>query len=106
MIKRQFHDNWRMRKGEEPADAARPVILPHDAMIHEQRQANAEGGSAHGYFPGGVYVYEKKFVAPKEWKNRRIYLEFEGVYKNSAVSLNGIKIGGRPYGYVLPFGAS
>lgn len=33
---------------------------------------------------------------------RCIYLEFEGVYKNSTVSLNGIKVGGRPYGYV-PF---
>lgn len=55
MIKQKFHDNWLMRKAEEPIEAARRVVLPHDAMIHEKRQANAEGGSAHGYFPGGVY---------------------------------------------------
>lgn len=102
MIKQQFHDNWRMRKGEEPEEASRPVILPHDAMIYEQRQADAPGGSAHGYFPGGVYIYEKRFTAPAEWKNKRVYLEFEGVYKNSAVSLNGTELGSRPYGYV-PF---
>ena len=102
MIKQKFHDNWWMRKGEEPAEAACSVILPHDAMIHEKRQANAEGGSAHGYFPGGIYIYEKKFPVPEEWKEKCIYLEFEGVYKNSAISLNGVKIGGRPYGYV-PF---
>lgn len=102
MIKQQFHDNWWMRKGEESSEAACPVILPHDAMIHEKRQSNAEGGSAHGYFPGGIYIYEKRFVVPEEWKGKCVYLEFEGVYKNSAISLNGEKIGGRPYGYV-PF---
>lgn len=102
MIKKQFHDNWQMRKSGEPETAMRPVILPHDAMIHEKRKADAEGGSAHGYFPGGVYIYENRFIAPSEWKNKHIYLEFEGVYKNSTVSLNGIRLGGRPYGYV-PF---
>lgn len=67
MIKQQFHNNWLLRKGEESAEAACPVILTHDAMIHEKRQANAEGGSAHGYFPGGIYVYEKRFVM-KRWR--------------------------------------
>lgn len=47
-------------------------------------------------------IYEKKFPVPEEWEEKCIYLEFEGVYKNSTVSLNGVKIGGRPYGYV-PF---
>ena len=102
MIKQQFHDHWRIKRGEEPEEAMRPVILPHDAMIHEQRQADAEGGSAHGYFPGGVYVYEKRFSAPIEWQKKRVYLEFEGIYQNSSVSLNGVSLGGRPYGYV-PF---
>lgn len=102
MIKQLFHDNWLLRKEKESIEAARPVILPHDAMIHEKRLANTAGGSAHGYFPGGVYIYEKKFRVPEEWKEKCVYLEFEGVYKNSAISLNGIKVGGRPYGYV-PF---
>ncbi|MGN0350239.1 MAG: glycoside hydrolase family 2 TIM barrel-domain containing protein [Roseburia sp.] len=102
MIKKQFHDNWLLRKEQESIEAARPVILPHDAMIHEKRQANAAGGSAHGYFPGGRYIYEKKFIVPGEWKEKRIYLEFEGIYKNSVIRINGEKIGGRPYGYV-PF---
>lgn len=47
-------------------------------------------------------IYEKKFPVPEEWEEKCIYLEFEGVYKNSTISLNGVKIGGRPYRYV-PF---
>lgn len=102
MIKQPFHDNWQIRKDGEPVKAARPVILPHDAMLHEERQADAAGGSAHGYFPGGSYIYEKRFSAPEEWKGNCVYLEFEGVYKDSTVRLNGVRLGGRPYGYV-PF---
>lgn len=102
MKKQQFHDNWKMKKAEELADAWKPVILPHDAMIHELRQPESEGGSAHGYFPGGVYLYEKRFEIPEEWKEKRVYLEFEGIYKNSKIQFNGETVGGRPYGYV-PF---
>lgn len=41
-------------------------------------------------------------MVPDEWKEKHLYLEFEGVYKNSTVSINGVEIGGRSYGYV-PF---
>ena len=80
----------------------KPVTLPHDAMIHEQRTADAVGGSAHGFFPGGVYTYEKTFTAPAEWEGKHVLFRFEGVYKNSSVSINGKTAGGRPYGYI-PF---
>ncbi|MBD5155466.1 MAG: glycoside hydrolase family 2 protein [Oscillibacter sp.] len=79
-----------------------PVQLPHDAMIHENRDPASPGGGGHGYFPGGVYVYEKTFHAPMEWKDQTISLLFEGVYKNSTVTVNGTAAGGQPYGYT-PF---
>ncbi|MDY3888568.1 MAG: hypothetical protein SOZ17_05115, partial [Agathobacter sp.] len=41
----------------------------------------------------------KKFVAPVEWADKNIFIEFEGVYKNSKVLLNGKEIGGQKYGY-------
>ena len=41
------------------------VRLPHDAQILEKRSAEASDGG-HGYFPGGVYTYEKVFMAPVE----------------------------------------
>lgn len=71
-------------------------------MIHEKRCADSPGGSAHGYFIGGIYEYEKHFTAPEEWRNKTLMLEFEGVYKNAEVCINGKKAGNRPYGYV-PF---
>ncbi|MBQ6362433.1 MAG: DUF4982 domain-containing protein [Lachnospiraceae bacterium] len=74
------------------------VTLPHDAQITEKRSAEASNGG-HGYFPGGVYTYEKVFMAPAEWEGKAIILEFEGVYKNAAVSLNGKQLTFRPYGY-------
>lgn len=74
------------------------VRLPHDAQIFEKRSADASDGG-HGYFPGGVYTYEKIFEAPSEWEDKTVLVEFEGVYRNSTVSLNGKKIGGHRYGY-------
>ena len=74
------------------------VTLPHDAQITEKRRADV-GGSGHGYFPGGVYTYEKIFTAPAQWEGKRILVEFEGVYKNASVSLNGKEILFHPYGY-------
>ena len=75
-----------------------PVTLPHDAQILEKRDPKVSDGG-HGYFPGGVYTYEKTFPAPAEWKGKKVLVEFEGVYKNSTVSLNGNVIGGHKYGY-------
>lgn len=100
MKAQRFHDNWQFWK--QGCDERQTVTLPHDAMIHEERCADAPGGSAHGFFPGGVYFYEKTFFAPKEWENKTVSFEFEGVYKDSAVSINGKKAGDCAYGYV-PF---
>lgn len=86
-----------MRKKGESVENACPVIRPHDAMIHEKRLANAEEGSTHGYFPGGVYIYEKRFIIPETWREKCIYLEFEGIYKNSSVSSRN----GKKYPYLI-----
>ena len=74
------------------------VTLPHDAQISEKRSKDASNGG-HGYFPGGIYTYEKTFSAPAEWEGKTILAEFEGVYKNATVSLNGKELCFHPYGY-------
>lgn len=95
-----FNHNWQFWK--QGCTDQQTVTLPHDAMIHEQRQPNGAGGSAHGFFPGGIYVYEKTFTAPAEWADKTVSIEFEGVYRNATVAINGKNAGGRAYGYV-PF---
>lgn len=90
MKKISFNQNWTCN--------GTPVRLPHDAQILEKRNpAVSDGG--HGYFPGGIYTYEKTFTAPTEWESKKVLVEFEGVYKNSTVSLNGNVVGGHKYGY-------
>ncbi len=75
------------------------VTLPHDAMIHEKREPGNPSGSAQAYFPGNTYVYEKNFLKPDA---EHVVLQFEGVYKNAIVFINGKEAGGAPYGYI-PF---
>ena len=85
-----FIDNWTCNGA--------PVTLPHDAMIRERRSADTSNGG-HGYFPGGVYTYEKKFNTPADWEGKTVITEFEGVYKNATVSLNGETLCFHAYGY-------
>jgi beta-galactosidase/beta-glucuronidase len=98
MIKQDFNNEWSFYRNDEEKQAIK-VNLPHDAMIHEQRRADSEGKGAVGFFPGGVYVYEKAFDVPQEWQNKCVTFEFEGIYKNSKVFINGVEAGGRAYGY-------
>lgn len=75
------------------------VTLPHDAMLALPRRADAASGSSSGYFEGGAVTYRKEFEAPDAWRERVIELEFQGVYRDAMVYLNGILIGQRPNGY-------
>lgn len=59
----------------------------------------ADGGSGNGFLPGGIGWYRKTFNVPKSWKNKVIYIEFDGIYMDSDVWINGKHLGNRPYGY-------
>ena len=78
------------------------VSLPHDAMLSERRDPLLKDGSATGYFPGGVYHYEKAFNAPPSWLESHVVLHFDGVYRHSEILLNGKKIAFHANGYT-PF---
>ncbi len=93
----EFNDSWRFWK-QGGADG-QIITLPHDAMIHEKRCPDGPGGSAHGFFPGGVYVYEKTFDAPAQWEDQTVLFIFDGVYRNAAVAINGQEAGRHAYGY-------
>ncbi|MEW9870735.1 glycoside hydrolase family 2 TIM barrel-domain containing protein [Arthrobacter sp. HS15c] len=96
MIRSPFNAGWTFRpKANEFAELTGaamppvPVTLPHDAIIGTPRDPDAEGGAATGYFHGGTWEYSKSFDAPQEWAGKRIYLEFEGIYRSSLVYVNG-----------------
>uniref|UniRef100_A0AAU1ZWS3 DUF4982 domain-containing protein n=1 Tax=Streptomyces sp. NBC_00093 TaxID=2975649 RepID=A0AAU1ZWS3_9ACTN len=110
MIRTSFNDGWQARPKVNPfAELSgtkvpfRPVTLPHDAMIERERAApggevTMEGGAG-AYFPGGVYEYRKTFAVPEEDRGKRIFVEFEGVYRDATVFINGDYAGQRPFGY-------
>lgn len=98
MKRMDFNRDWSCRclTREGPAE---PITLPHDAMRGEPRTNDSAGENNTGWYLGGDYEYAKTFTAPAEWKGQSILLEFEGVYRNAEVWLNGKRAAFRPYGY-------
>ncbi|OON67534.1 beta-galactosidase GalB [Hymenobacter sp. CRA2] len=102
-----FNKDWKFYLGDDARakdsgfnDASwRPLTLPHDWSIEgrfdEKNPAKPEGGG----LPTGVGWYRKTFVLPAT-AGQRVYIEFDGVYRNSEVWLNGQLLGRRPNGYV------
>ena len=77
----------------------KPVTLPHDAMLAEPRTAISAGGTNTGWYEGYDYEYQRTLTVPENELADTHILEFEGVYHNAEVWLNGQKAAFRPYGY-------
>jgi len=102
-----FNKDWKFFLGDEPGAKSpafidtkwRKLTLPHDWSIEgkfdEKNPAKPEGGG----LPTGIGWYRKEFTAPANFASRLITIEFDGVYKNSEVWVNGKYLGKRPYGY-------
>lgn len=101
MIRKSFNANWFFCNAQNQAQPRMvgPIALPHDAMLGEQRSPDAQTGHAGGFFPGGVYIYEKTFDLPEDAAAKTILFEFEGIYQRSIVFINGKEAGGWPFGY-------
>ncbi|MGJ8694488.1 MAG: sugar-binding domain-containing protein [Thalassotalea sp.] len=73
------------------------VRLPHDWAVALPYDKDAAAST--GFKMGGIGWYRKNFILDKADINKQIWLEFDGIYNNSAVWINGHYVGGRPYGY-------
>ena len=74
----------------------RKLDLPHDWAIEGDFMPSNPSGAGGGALPGGVGWYRKHFTVDKADK---YFIEFDGVYMNAAVYINGHLLGKRPYGY-------
>ncbi|SDX50113.1 beta-galactosidase [Arthrobacter sp. cf158] len=105
MSRVSFNDDWSVRPkvsifADQPGvSAGLEVTLPHDAMIGMQRSPAAGSGSHGGYFPGGAVEYSKTFRVPETYRQKRLSLEFHGVYRDAMGFVNGHFAGQRPFGY-------
>ena len=75
------------------------VHVPHDAMLGERRSPNAPTANAGAYFNGGVYQYDHELEVPDDWKDKVVFLEFEGVMGHTSVYVNDAKVASHAYGY-------
>jgi beta-galactosidase len=74
--------------------------VPHDYSISQPFSQSSASGSGGGYLDGGVGWYRKSFSLPSAASGQRIFVQFDGVYMDSTVWMNGMKVCARPYGYV------
>lgn len=93
-----FNHGWSYRhlNSDEPFT---PVTVPHDAMLAEPRSPFAASGLNSGWFEGRDYEYVKRFTPDASLAGSSMILEFEGVYHNAEVWVNGERAAFRPYGY-------
>ncbi|MDR0995413.1 MAG: DUF4982 domain-containing protein [Tannerella sp.] len=78
----------------------RQLNLPHDWSIEADFSPKYPAGVGGGALPGGMGWYRKHFKVPATDKDKAVYLEFDGIYRDSRVWLNGHLLGYRPYGYI------
>jgi beta-galactosidase len=103
-----FNQNWRFQLGDvaNGQDASlndsqwRQLNLPHDWSIEGEFSEKHPAGTGGGALPGGMGWYRKTFIVPATAKRKLVFIEFDGVYRNSEVWINGHYLGKRPYGYI------
>jgi len=78
----------------------RTLQLPHDWSIESDFSDKFAATPGGGALPGGLGWYRKSFMADQAWKNKKVFIDFDGVYRKSEVWINGHYLGMRPYGYI------
>ena len=103
MIRTSFVADWTVRPGRTAFGGGQhlplPVTLPHDAMRDLPRSPDSPEGAHTGYHPEAFVEYSKAFDVPEDYRDKTVRLEFEGVYRDAVVFLNGDFAGQRPNGY-------
>lgn len=78
----------------------RELNLPHDWAIEGDFDQSNPSGTGGGALPGGIGWYRKTFSLNSKDQGKVFRIEFDGVYMNSSVYINGHLLGTRPYGYI------
>ncbi len=102
-----FNAGWKFYLGSDSTASSenyndaqwRQLSLPHDWSIEGNFSKTHPATNQGGALPGGIGWYRKTFSIPVTEKEKNIYIEFDGVYRNSEVWINGHYLGKRPNGY-------
>ncbi|MCP9755524.1 glycoside hydrolase family 2 protein [Lacihabitans sp. CCS-44] len=113
-----FDANWKFQKGKGVDAKAtdfndtdwRKLDLPHDWSIEDLTDTpndstvgpfykNNAGKNATAFTVGGTAWYRKTFTMDKSTAGKKVFIQFDGVYMNADVWINGHHLGNHPYGY-------
>ena len=106
-FKQSLDFDWRFHLGDI-LNAERPdhndstwrsLNVPHDWSIEGEYSEDHPTGWQGGYLPCGIGWYRRELKWSNDWTGKRVEIQFDGVYMNSDVWINGIHQGNRPYGY-------
>lgn len=103
-----FNEGWKFYLGNNSSaqnpgfddSSWKSVTLPHDFSISQSFTTSGEAES--GFLPGGTGWYRKTFTLPESCAGKSILLNFDGVYSDAYVYVNGTQVGEHHYGYT-PF---
>ncbi|BDD11488.1 beta-galactosidase (plasmid) [Fulvitalea axinellae] len=103
-----INNGWRFIRGDQYSAHAihfddcawQTVRLPHDWSILGPFSQDEPTLSRGAYLPTGIGWYRKNLNVTKRQLEGKVFVEFEGVYMNSTVWINGQKLGQRPNGYL------
>lgn len=107
-LRTSFDANWKFIQ-EDMFDAEkvdfndeswRTLNLPHDWSIEGKYNRNNPMAGQCGYLPAGIGWYRKTITVPNSWKGKHVEIAFDGIFMNSTVWANGVKLGNRPYGWI------
>ena len=104
---KNFDNNWRFHLGDTLNEQStafndsswHQLDLPHDWSIELPFDKNSLAEPGGGYLNGGIGWYRKTFTLDKSLQGKKVFIDFDGIYRNSTVWLNNHLIGFRPYGY-------
>ena len=103
-----FNNSWRFTLEDDTVfsqenindDYWSTLNVPHDWSFEKGVRKGGDQGQGGGYHDGGIGWYRKYFNVKKESLSKITYINFDGVYMNSEVWVNGNYLGKRPYGYI------
>lgn len=105
--RKSFNDSWKFYLGDVPAAVNdindnnwTALNLPHDWSIELPFDSTSPTGTGGGALRGGLGWYRKTFLIPETSKGKNVFIDFDGVYMNSEVWINGHSLGIRPNGYI------
>jgi len=96
-----FNVDWKFSPSDDPGyvragyddSGWRILDLPHDRSIEGDFSKDHPATAGGGALPGGTGWYRQTFPTQTEWKGKKVFIEIDGIYRNSDVWINGTSPG-------------